>query len=50
MAFTVTRNDGPTTNAEFEAYSRLLQQQGVGSAMTSIIVMAYRFPSIKLPT
>ena len=29
MAFTVTRSDGYTRDAEFEAYARLLQQQGV---------------------
>ena len=29
MAFTVGRNDGFTKDAEFEAYARLLRQQGV---------------------
>ena len=29
MAFTVSRNDGGTKDAEFEAYARLLRQQGV---------------------
>ncbi|HVA45424.1 MAG TPA: hypothetical protein VNH11_03475 [Pirellulales bacterium] len=29
MPFTVTRNDGGTKDAEFEAYVRLLRQQGV---------------------
>jgi hypothetical protein len=29
MAFTVIRNDGGTKDAEFEAYARLLRQQGV---------------------
>jgi hypothetical protein len=29
MAFTVTRNGGDTKDAEFEAYARLLRQQGV---------------------
>jgi hypothetical protein len=29
MAFTVARNDGTTRYAEFEAYARLLRQQGV---------------------
>lgn len=29
MPFTVNRNDGCTKDAEFEAYSRLLRQQGV---------------------
>ena len=29
MAFTVTRNDGCTKDAEYEAYARLLRQQGV---------------------
>ncbi len=29
MAFTVSRNDGRTKDAEFEAYTRLLRQQGV---------------------
>jgi hypothetical protein len=29
MAFTVSRNDGATKDAEFEAYARLLRQQGV---------------------
>ncbi|MGH7172130.1 MAG: hypothetical protein ACRELG_17790 [Gemmataceae bacterium] len=29
MTFTVNRNDGMTNDAEFEAYTRLLRQQGV---------------------
>jgi hypothetical protein len=29
MAFTVSRNDGGTKDAEFEAYARLLRQQGI---------------------
>jgi hypothetical protein len=29
MAFTVSRNNGSTKDAEFEAYARLLRQQGV---------------------
>lgn len=29
MVFTVTRNDGHTKDSEFEAYTRLLRQQGV---------------------
>jgi hypothetical protein len=29
MAFTVSRTDGGTKDAEFEAYARLLRQQGV---------------------
>jgi hypothetical protein len=29
MPFTVNRNDGMTKDAEFEAYARLLRQQGV---------------------
>ena len=29
MAFTVTRSDGATKDAEFEAYARLLRQQGI---------------------
>jgi hypothetical protein len=29
MAFTVSRNDGGTKDSEFEAYARLLRQQGI---------------------
>jgi hypothetical protein len=29
MAFTVNHNEGMTKDAEFEAYARLLRQQGV---------------------
>ena len=29
MGFTVNRDDGMTKDAEFEAYARLLRQQGV---------------------
>ena len=29
MAFTVSRNDGGTKDAEFEVYARLLREQGI---------------------
>lgn len=35
MAFTVSRNDGGTKDSEFEAYARLLRQQGVDLGKSS---------------